>query len=70
MNNHNGKGAWVVLVAATLLFTSAGATAADDELDEVVVTGIRGSFRQAMEIKRNSEQIVDSIASESLGKIP
>ncbi len=70
MNNHNGKGAWVVLVAATLLFTSAGATAADDELDEVVVTGIRGSLRQAIEIKRNSEQIVDSIASESLGKFP
>jgi iron complex outermembrane recepter protein len=39
-------------------------------LEEVVVTGIRSSLRQAMEIKRNSDQIVDSIASESLGKFP
>ncbi|HEV7442303.1 MAG TPA: TonB-dependent receptor plug domain-containing protein, partial [Steroidobacteraceae bacterium] len=42
----------------------------DERLQEVVVTGIRGSLRQATEIKRNSEQIVDSIASESLGKFP
>jgi iron complex outermembrane recepter protein len=39
-------------------------------LDEVVVTGIRGSLARATEIKRNSDQIVDSIASESLGKFP
>jgi iron complex outermembrane recepter protein len=40
------------------------------ELEEVIVTGIRSSLRQAMEIKRDSDQIVDSIASESLGKFP
>jgi TonB-dependent receptor len=53
----------------------AGAQAASpqaqgDQLEEVVVTGIRSSLRQAMEIKRSSDQIVDSIASESLGKFP
>src|SRR5579864_1291582 len=42
--------------------------AQDGPLEEVIVTGIRGSLRQAMEIKRNSDAIVDSIASESLGK--
>jgi iron complex outermembrane recepter protein len=41
-----------------------------DPLEEVVVTGIRSSLRRAMEIKRNSGEIVDSIASESLGKFP
>jgi TonB-dependent receptor len=41
-----------------------------EQLDEIVVTGIRSSLRRAMEIKRNSDQIVDSIASESLGKFP
>lgn len=41
-----------------------------DTVDEVVVTGIRGSLARAIEIKRNSDQIVDSIASESLGKFP
>jgi iron complex outermembrane receptor protein len=50
---------------------AAQSTAAEgQDLEEVVVTGIRGSLRQAMEIKRDSDQIVDSIASESLGKFP
>jgi iron complex outermembrane receptor protein len=56
-----------------MLFALAGTDAAmaeDQPLEEVVVTGIRSSLRQAMEIKRSSEQIVDSIASESLGKFP
>ncbi|HEY0681948.1 MAG TPA: TonB-dependent receptor [Steroidobacter sp.] len=44
--------------------------AESQDLEEVVVTGIRSSLRQAMEIKRDSDQIVDSIASESLGKFP
>jgi len=44
--------------------------AQDGSLEEVIVTGIRSSLRQAMEIKRNSDVIVDSIASESLGKFP
>src|SRR5688572_6972058 len=41
-----------------------------DTLEVVVVTGIRSSLRRAMEIKRSSGEIVDSIASESLGKFP
>jgi iron complex outermembrane receptor protein len=49
---------------------AAQSTAAPQDLEEVVVTGIRSSLRQAMEIKRDSDQIVDSIASESLGKFP
>jgi TonB-dependent receptor len=49
---------------------AAGATAQGGNLEEIVVTGIRGSLRRATEIKRNSDQIVDSIASESLGKFP
>jgi TonB-dependent receptor len=49
---------------------AAGPSARGEPLEEVVVTGIRSSLRRAMEIKRNSDQIVDSIASESLGKFP
>ena len=50
---------------------TAQATGAEgQDLEEVIVTGIRSSLRQAMEIKRDSDQIVDSIASESLGKFP
>ena len=42
----------------------------DPMLEEVSVTGIRSSLQRAMDIKRNSDAIVDSIASESLGKFP
>jgi iron complex outermembrane receptor protein len=37
---------------------------------EIIVTGIRQSLAQALETKRDSNQIVHSIASESSGKFP
>jgi len=49
-----------------------GTEAATDtaEGDDIVVTGIRASVRSAQQIKRNAEQIVDSIAAEDIGKLP
>ena len=43
---------------------------AADELDEVVVTGIRGSLQQSMETKRNATGVVDAISAEDIGKFP
>ncbi len=46
---------------------------ADDkivELDRLVVSGIRSSLTQALDIKRESVQLVDSIVSEDIGKFP
>jgi len=40
------------------------------ELEEVVVTGIRASIERGLDVKRNSRQIVDSISAEELGKFP
>ncbi len=40
------------------------------ELDAVVVTGLRSSLQSAQSIKQNSEQIVDSIVAEDIGKLP
>lgn len=68
-----------VLVLATMSLASPGlAQSADqsapaqsaDELDEVIVTGIRASIQRAADIKRNSDQIVDAISAEDLGKLP
>src|SRR3954470_1060217 len=39
-------------------------------LEEVVVTGIRASQRQAIDIKKAAVNSVDAIASEDLGKMP
>lgn len=46
--------------------------AADDEMlvEEVVVTGIRNSLRQSMEIKRVSSGVVDAITADDIGSFP
>ena len=37
-------------------------------LEEVVITGIRGSLMQSMDIKRDESGVVDAISSEDIGK--
>lgn len=44
--------------------------AATDGVEEIVVSGIRGSLTKALEIKKESKQIVDSIVAEDIGKFP
>jgi TonB-dependent receptor len=39
-------------------------------VEEIVVTGLRESLTQALEIKRESVQIVDAIVAEDIGKFP
>src|ERR1700712_1325409 len=41
-----------------------------DNLDEIVVTGIRASLGRALAAKHDAETIVDSISAEELGKFP
>ena len=38
--------------------------------DEIVVTGIRASIQRGLDVKRNSDSIVDAISAEELGKFP
>jgi iron complex outermembrane recepter protein len=44
--------------------------AAEDELEEVVVTGIRAGLRSSMEVKREAIQVVDAISAEDIGDFP
>ena len=51
----------------------ATAPEADDkeaQLDQVVVTGIRGSLTSSMNVKRDAQGVVDGIVSEDIGKFP
>jgi TonB-dependent receptor len=41
-----------------------------DELDKIVVTGIRGSLTSSMNLKRDADGIVDGIVAEDIGKFP
>ncbi|WP_298196426.1 TonB-dependent receptor [Novosphingobium sp.] len=47
----------------------APAAAADPE-DAIVVTGIRASLRQAIDLKRETVGVLDSISAEDIGKFP
>ena len=63
--------------AATKQGAKASATATDKkpktaatELGAVVVTGISGSIQSAIKIKENSNDIVEAISAEDIGKLP
>ena len=38
--------------------------------NDIVITGIRASLRQSMDIKRNAQGVVDAISAEAMGKFP
>ncbi len=52
--------------------TEPQATPADpnEVTDDIVVTGIRASLREAIDIKRNGQGVVDAISAEDIGKFP
>jgi TonB-dependent receptor len=76
----------VQIVAKKIRITSASAVAAlslsvgavaqqtstppAEELEEVVVTGVRASLVQGLENKREAVQVVESIVAEDIGKLP
>jgi iron complex outermembrane recepter protein len=44
--------------------------AAEEAVEEVVVTGIRQSLQSAVQVKKNTMEVVDSIRAEDIGKLP
>lgn len=61
------------LLAIAVASASFGAIAQDegmDQLEEVVVTGIRGSLERSMDMKRDAQGVVDAISAEDIGKMP
>lgn len=58
-------------VAALLLQQSAVALAQDDnDVTEVVVSGIREATKSAIDTKRNAGSVVDAISATDIGKLP
>ena len=58
------------LTALTVSPAIAQDAMADDaeQLEEIVVVGLRGSLQRAADIKRNSDTVVDAITMEDLGQ--
>ena len=59
-------------VALALIGTAVPAFAQDEGvIEEIIVTGgIRGSLKASMDIKRDSQGVVDAISAEDMGKFP
>jgi TonB-dependent receptor len=68
------RGLTLALVAgASQLALASGAFAQevnDTQIEEVVVTGVRGSQIKSVDVKRREAAIVDAISSEDIGKLP
>ena len=71
----------VALASATMMLAhgahaqeaAAPAQTAEEEaqdLDAVVVTGIRGSIAKSIDTKKDETSIVEAISSEDIGKLP
>jgi len=60
-----------VSCALPLVGVSGNAVAQEGEVfEEIVVTGIRASLERSLDVKRSSNQIVDAISAEDVGKFP
>ncbi len=77
MKMQNQYRLWLTVSAVALLAASGGqaqaqASAPADEsaVAEVVVTGIRQSLQSAVQMKKNTMEVVDSIRAEDIGKLP
>jgi TonB-dependent receptor len=58
------------VASALLMGASHSAIAQDNEVEEIIVTGIRGSLQNSMNTKRNNTGVVDAISAEDIGKFP
>jgi TonB-dependent receptor len=58
------------LAAETNATESPPASSSDSDLSEITVTGYRASIQESLDIKRNSDGIVDAISAEDIGKFP
>jgi iron complex outermembrane receptor protein len=60
----------LTLLSFSALASAQGTSNPQEELEEIVVTGVRQSLVQALEIKREAIQVVESIVAEDIGKLP
>ncbi|HEY5810590.1 MAG TPA: TonB-dependent receptor plug domain-containing protein, partial [Povalibacter sp.] len=70
------RGGWsftrfsIAASASVLAVSAQAAETKSQEVEEVIVTGMRQSIESAQDIKRNAEQIVDSVAAVDITALP
>lgn len=60
----------VLATAAPAFAQDSAPTVQENDSDDIVVTGIRGSLQRNLDIKRESSGVVDVISAEDIGKFP
>ncbi|MEO8018539.1 MAG: TonB-dependent receptor [Pseudomonadota bacterium] len=60
----------MVLINPAILRQAMAQEQQSEELEEVVVTGLRGSLKASMDTKRDAVGVVDAINAEDIGKFP
>jgi TonB-dependent receptor len=61
----------IAQAVSLILGTSVAVPAfAQEQIEEVVVTGIRGSLTSSMNLKRDAQGVLDGIVAEDIGKFP
>jgi iron complex outermembrane recepter protein len=59
-----------LMVPVALTYAQTASPAASDGLEEVVVTGIRASLDQSLEVKKQATTVEEVITAEDIGKMP
>ncbi|MFO1253107.1 MAG: TonB-dependent receptor plug domain-containing protein, partial [Inhella sp.] len=59
-----------LLISHSALLAQSTTEKKAEQLDTVVVTGIRASLQTAVNVKRNASAVVDAVSAEDVGKLP
>ncbi len=70
MKTIHGVASTLTMFALSLAAGPAAFAQDGQELEEIVVTGIRSSLEAAATLKRNDSRIVDAVVAEDIGKLP
>ena len=72
MNDRDSRRSTIAQAISLILGTSVAvpAFAQQETIEEVVVTGIRGSLTSSMNLKRDAQGVIDGIVAEDIGKFP
>lgn len=70
MFKRNALSAVILASAGTLIAPTLYAQDEEAMLEEIVVTGLRGSLNRATDMKRDANVVQDSIVAEDIGKFP
>lgn len=57
-------------LSATAAPTQAAQSTSGEQIEEIIVSGIRGSLRESLETKREANAVVEALSAEDLGNFP